>query len=488
MSNHKRYVLALDQGTFSSRCILFDETGDLIDSAQQGIDLYRKSPREIEQDATQIIESVQTTLEQVLDQHADKNSLIIAAGLATQRSSIVAWKPSNGAILSPVLSWQDTRAFRELEKYQEQVKLIQEKTGLRLTAHYGVSKMHWLLENNSQVADAAAEQDCVITPLASLILYHITEEKQLLIDGANASRTLLCNLADQDWDRELLDLFKMEPALLPRILPSNHNYGTIKNTGIKISSVNGDQTAALFAEGKTRKNNLYVNLGTGAFVLNPVAEEQLASETFKNSQLLAGIARSSSSLKEFYMEGTVNGASAALDWLIKSGNITDSNKVREHSITSGNHEVIFINSVGGVGSPIWRQDIEPRFINDDRDPNSRVTAVLESIVFLLAINIEALRKIKPGIDKIEISGGLSNNQYICQCLADLVLLTVEKNESSEATARGTAWLALDDHSHWINHPPDQIYQGIENTGLQKRYRIFKDFFLTITPDFSNGLV
>ena len=445
-----QYVLALDQGTFSSRCILFDNKGNLIDSAQQSIDLNRISQHEIEQDAAQIIASIKQTLDELLGKHADKKTRIVSAGLATQRSSIVAWRASNGEVLSPVLSWQDTRAHQMLVDYQDHIKLIQEKTGLRLTAHYGASKIHWLLEHDRKVKEAAAEQDCVITPLATLILYHITEEKQLLIDGANAARTLLCNLAQQDWDEELLDLFNIPPALLPRILPTNNDYGTINNSAIKIRCVNGDQTAALFAQGQTHENHLYVNLGTGAFVLNPLKKDLLQSVTFKKSQLLAGIARSNGEQKDFYIEGTVNGASAALDWLRQSDASIDINKFLQEPMTADEHEVIFINSVGGVGSPIWRHDIQPHFINAGEDPRTKVIAVMESIVFLLAINIETIQRIKSGIDKIEISGGLSNIDNICQCLADLVSLTIVKNESSEATARGIAWLALDSFFTMVN--------------------------------------
>ncbi len=477
MNTETRYVLALDQGTFSSRCILFDDRGQMIDSAQQSIDLNRISQRKIEQDGQQIINSVQQTLSQVLERHVDKHQKITSAGLATQRSSIVAWRPSNGEILSPVLSWQDTRAFQQLDSYQSQSNMIQAKTGLRLTAHYGVTKMRWLLEHEQRVATAVAEHDCVITPLASLILYHLCEEQRVLIDGANAARTLLFNLVEQDWDQQLLELFDIDPIVLPRVLPSCHDYGTIKKCGIKIQCVNGDQTAALYAKGHTYESCLYVNLGTGAFVLNPVKPELLQSQTFQESQLLAGIARSFDDQNEFYIEGTVNGASAALDWLREYDKQNDIDQFLGNALTSAEHDVLFINSVGGLGSPLWRHDIEPRFINDDGDPAIRVKAVLESIVFLITLNIEAILRVRSGIRKIEISGGLSNNDYIGQCLADLVSLTVDKNESSEATAQGIAWLALDDHSRWMSRIPGKSYDAKKNNGLHQRYRQFKAYLV-----------
>ena len=176
------HVLALDLGTFSGRCLLFDQQGELVDSEQQSIDLQRISPRRIEQDAQQILDAMQTSLERVLQRHPDELPYIRSAGLATQRSSIVAWRPSNGEILSPVLSWQDTRAYQRLEVYRQHAAWIQQLTGLRLTAHYGVSKIQWLLDNDAQVAAAAEQQDCVITPLASLLMFHLCQPQQVLIE------------------------------------------------------------------------------------------------------------------------------------------------------------------------------------------------------------------------------------------------------------------------------------------------------------------
>ncbi|MDJ0833061.1 MAG: FGGY family carbohydrate kinase [Gammaproteobacteria bacterium] len=467
------HVLALDLGSFSGRCLLFDQQGRLIDSAQQPITLNRISPRWVEQDAAQIVQVMQATLDQVLGRHQASSVLILAAGIATQRSSIVAWRPSNGEILSPVLSWQDTRAYQNLERFQQQASWIQQLTGLRLTAHYGASKMQWLLEHNPQVAAAAAAQDCVITPLASLILFHICQAPNILIDSANAARTLLCNLLQQDWEPQLTELFNIDHKLLPRVMPIQHDYGTIKQSQIRVMSINGDQTAALYANGPTRRSSLYINLGTGAFVLTPISEDLLQTEAFRQSGLLAGISRSDAETREYYIEGTVNGAGAALDWLQNTDPAIDIERYLQTPIQSKpEHGVVFINAVGSIGSPLWRSDLLPEFIDDNGRAADRVSAVLESIVFLLMLNIEAMVKIKTALERIEISGGLSNNDYICQCLANLSGLQVVKQQTTEATARGIAWLAMPDHSHWINPPEGEFFQPQSDTHLLGRYRKF----------------
>ncbi len=475
MTTDDFYVLALDLGTFSGRCLLIDQQGQLVDSEQQSISLNRISPRRIEQDAEQILDAMQSTLQRILQKHADKLSKIRSAGLATQRSSIVAWRPSNGEILSPVLSWQDTRAYRNLEPYQDRAGRIQQLTGLRLTAHYGVTKMQWLLDNDARVVAAVAQQDCVVTPLASLVLFHLCQTQQVLIDSANAARTLLCSLLQQDWEPELLKLFAIDSGLLPEVKPIQYDFGTIKSSQIRLTALNGDQAAALYANGDTHADSLYVNLGTGAFVLTPIARDLLGSSAFQQSGLLAGISRSDETECDYYMEGTVNGAGAALDWLQEFDPSSDiQQQLQDPMRQQQKHDLLFINAVGGIGSPIWRSDLKPVFINDNGKAEDRLSAVLESIVFLLMLNIEAMVKLKPGIGQIEISGGLSNNAYVCQCLADLSGVTVVKRPTTEATARGIAWLAMQDHAHWINRGKVINYHAASNQHLLLRYASFKD--------------
>ncbi|MBL6999279.1 MAG: glycerol kinase, partial [Gammaproteobacteria bacterium] len=236
--------LALDQGTLSSRALLYDETGTVLCSASRRITLKRIDAQHVEQDGVEILASILAVLDEVLAAQQATRVNIKSAGLATQRSSILAWQPSSGKVLSPVLSWQDTRAADWLSGFESQAELIQAKTGLRLSPHYSVSKMQWLLQHNRNVQQALAQQDCVITPLASYLLYHLTDQQHIQIDIANACRSLLCNLQQRDWDAQLLQLFSMPPALLPECRPISYNYGTIKQTGIPITAVNGDQTAA----------------------------------------------------------------------------------------------------------------------------------------------------------------------------------------------------------------------------------------------------
>ena len=164
LNKQREYTLAIDQGTFSSRAVIYDDTGWAIESAQQSISLNRINSQHVEQDATEILQSVRKVVNTVLNSSSVKGLSITSAGLATQRSSIVAWRPSTGEGLSPILSWQDTRAADWLAKFKHKQKFIQNRSGLRLTPHYGVSKMMWLLNNNEAVIEAEKNKNCVITP------------------------------------------------------------------------------------------------------------------------------------------------------------------------------------------------------------------------------------------------------------------------------------------------------------------------------------
>ena len=475
MISQKSYCLALDQGTFSSRAIVYDETGTALYSASRSIDLQRIDNQQVEQNADQLLSSVINVLEQVLSDQRPYRDKIISAGLATQRSSIVAWQPSNGKALSPVLSWQDTRAADWLCGFESEAQQIQSRTGLRLSAHYSVSKMQWLLQHNQNVQQAVLKQDCVITPIASYLLYHLNEDPLIHIDIANASRSLLCNIKQRDWDQQLLQLFSIPQELIARCRPTNYRYGTIKNTTIAITAVNGDQTAALYSNGEPSSEALRVNLGTGAFVLTPVTKQVLDAPAFIGSGLLAGISSSSQSTARYYIEGTVNGAGSALQWLQQNYPVLNVEEMLQSTLRSDGQQAVFINAVGNMGSPIWRSDIKAHFIDSQAMHNEvrqAVTAILESIVFLLVINIQQMQQIKSGLKKIEISGGLSNLDYVCQTLANLSEIHVERSLDTEATARGIAWLSRPNKEHWKTGQIDRSWQPQIDDALQRRYRQF----------------
>ena len=467
-------VIAIDQGTFSSRVMVFSIDGSCLFRAQKSIDLKRIDTQRVEQNSSEILQSVKFTLNQAIEFCQSENIEILSAGLATQRSSIVAWQPSTGQPVSAVLSWQDTRAANWLKPFETRQEFIQRRSGLRLSAHYGVSKMHWLMKNSPAVQQAMQHSDCVITPLASFLMFHLLQNKPILIDSVNASRSLLCNLLKHSWDEELLELFQIPPAILPACRPVQYNFGKLTSSNIELRAVNGDQNSALFSQGEPDQQSLRVNLGTGAFILAPLSMEQITSVAFEHSGLLAGISGGDNALTAYSIEGTVNGAGAALDWLQQPFDTIDPQSINQQDLFH-TRPAIFINTIGALGSPFWRSDIKAYFLDDFEaglNPLEALAGVLESIVFLLQINHLAIRRVKCGFHSIVIGGGLSQSNYLCQKLANLSALSVQRPSHSEATARGIAWLALEDVSRWESLPIEKVFEPVSDINLRHRFERF----------------
>ena len=462
-------ILAIDQGTHSTRAIIFDGGGRVVSMARQAVTLDRKNRHEVEQSADEIRQSMLTVVAEVLSDPAINTQQITAAGLATQRSSVLAWDRETGMALSPVLSWQDRRVADSLLTLAEDEPLIREKTGLQLSPHYGAGKLQWLLRHVPEVKTAQASGTLVMGPLAAYLLHHLTDSPDELIDDANASRTLLWNLQQRNWDDSLLELFQISERLLPACVPICSHYGQTRQGNIPLRAVNGDQTAALYAQGKPSANTILVNIGTGAFVLLPTDAPARRAEG-----LLAGISSSDKDTAHYYIEGTVNGGAAAITWAAKNLSIADDELQLPRWLEDTQSPPLFMNTVGGLGSPWWMPGPEPCFSDTNSSAAEAMVAVIESILFLLQANIDLMQLHNPGVDKIRISGGLSNLDGLCQKLANLSGLDVERPVQTEATARGIAWQAAACPADWDNTDPGKSFIPQTDAELAKRYSMFTE--------------
>lgn len=460
-------ILAIDQGTHSTRAIIFDARGRVASSAQQPITLQRHSRTEIEQSPGEILQSMQAVIKSVLDDPAIDRQHIICAGLATQRSSVVAWDRHSGQPLSPVISWQDRRMADSLQGLEGRSHSIQQLTGLQLSPHYGATKLQWLLENNTAVAAALDADTLVMGPLASYLLHHLTDRIDELVDDANASRTLLWNLKQRNWDSHLLGYFNIPPRVLPICKPICFDYGTVQGSTIPLRAVNGDQTAALYAHGVPSGNTITVNIGTGAFVLLPTD-----NPATRPDGLLAGISHSDKQYGRYYIEGTVNAAAAALEWAARSFALSDFEQQLPAWLETTKAPTLFINTLGGLGSPWWREGPAAHFLDARVSGPEALVAVIESIVFLLQVNIALLQTINPVVDNIQVSGGLSSLDGLCQKLANLSGLAVYRPVQVEATARGIAWQAAAGRVNWPDSGDGDSFTPAADPGLYERYDRF----------------
>ena len=458
------FVLALDQGGHASRAMAFDTRGRELAAAHVPVATSRDGADVVEQDPVELVRSLQVAAQDACDVEATRALPALAAGLATQRSTIVCWERSSGRPLTSAISWQDRRNAAWLERLNPAAAAIREKTGLVLSPHYGASKLRWCLDNVPAVQRAARSIDLAAGPLASFLLSRLLEEKPVMADPANASRTLLFDPETLDWSQPLLDVFGVDRRCLPRCVPTRHGYGhlPVGRRRIALAACTGDQSAAAFAFGPPRESLALVNVGTGAFVQRVAP----AGVRLPNGILLS-VLRSDAGGAMRSHEGTVNGAGSAIDWLVGRVAIDISRALPALTEPPAAAPPLFMNGVGGLGAPFWKPDFPVEFIGSG-DDLQLLAAVVESIVFLLSINLEAMRSVA-ALERVVISGGLARCDYLCQALADVNGLVVERYALQEATARGIAFLAAGEPADWLVPDVERSFAPTTNRALAARH-------------------
>jgi len=461
-------VLALDQGSHASRAVLFDVTGTQVAEAHVPVATVREGPDRVEQDPEELVQSLRTAIEDVLDSRPGAH--VIAAGLATQRSTVVAWSRGTSRALYDAISWQDRRAAAWLARLAPVAARVRAITGLPLSPHYGASKLRWCLDHVPAVQRAAAAGDLALGPLSSFLTFRLGEERLCVADPANASRTLLLDTASQQWSPELLRLFDLDPAWLPACVPTRGTFGHLACAGqrVPLTACTGDQSAAAFAFGPLDSSCALVNVGTGAFIQRAVPAGAPLPDGILRSVLCVDADGALAS-----HEGTVNGAGSALDWL-RERVALDVDRgltaLNARSPLEGDLPV-FMNGVGGLGAPFWLTDFPSEFVGEGDDA-ARLAALIESIAFLLCANLEALRSAAP-LARLRISGGLARNDYLCRCLAAVSRLPVERPALVEATARGIAWLAAGKPAAWQPVPVERVFTPLATPALDARYALWR---------------
>lgn len=459
--------LALDQGGSASRALVFDDEGRELASSRAEVDHRRPRPGWVEQDPDAVVASLRHVADATLAQlDPSQRTRLRACGLSCQRSSLVCWDRDSGIALSPILSWQDTRAAGWLAAQALDAEAILGTTGLYPNAHFGLSKIRWCLDNLDAVQRAARDGRLIIGPLATFLAYRLLEQRPCLVDPANASRTLLFDLARGDWNQELLERFAIDRRWLPDIARSDAQFGDLllSSQRLPLRLLSGDQSTAAFAYGEPRPEAAYLNAGTGAFVY------RLAAPAPARSRLLRSVVHWGAA-PQYVVEGTVNGAGSALAWFAGQHGIADVAALLEQQWPAqASTDVLFLNGIGGLGSPDWRADFAPRFIGQ-ATVEQQLVAVAESIVFLIQRNLALLREIGEPCQYLLVSGGVSHSDRFCQALSDLCGLPLRRPEQCEASARGTAFLLAGRPAAWTPLSERRFEPQVQdNPGLLARYR------------------
>lgn len=438
MTSHAQDLfVVLDQGGHSSRALVFDAQGKVHAHAAVTIETVWGNAGCIEQDAAEILASLRTVLERVSDLQGSACSKIKCAALIVQRSSLLAWNKHSGQVLSPVLSWQDTRHDAWLQQHMRgHESWLRTQTGLRANAHYGASKMRWLLDHASAV-QAASASDLCIGPLAAFLQQQLTQSLVPAVDAVIASRTLLTDLCSLTWSQPLLDFFTLPRAVLPAIRKTTDDYGDLHvgTFSVPLRMLGGDQSFVAFAQGESLfADSIFINAGTGAFIQRAMPIESVPAALLC-APLMIGETQAENRV---VAEGTVNAAASALDWLWAEHCARMSVDELEYALAQTRASIpVFSNWVTAGGSPDWLPAARPHF-SFQAGLADEAVAVIESIVFGLQRNLDLLQAVKPA-GQIVLSGGLSALQGFCQRLADTSGLEVLCSDDTEASARGAAY-------------------------------------------------
>ena len=442
------FVLAVDQGSSATKVLALDPQGRPIYQTSRPLRTERPKPSHVEQDPVHVLEETRDALNQVIASVLGDGHDILCMGLACQRSSFLLWNRDRGEAFTPIISWQDLRAQDLCNDFQDQRETIYAKTGLPLTGHYGGPKFLWLLRHDPHVSRKIEERGTAFSPLNSYLLWHLTEERVFVTDESIAGRSLLYNIHERRWDRDLLDLFQVPEFLLPQVWVTSRLYGhyRFRDRRIPITCSIGDHQAALLGLGGFEKGQCAINYGTSAGVLTNVgATPQIIRG------LLSAPLYSDPHEAIYEVEGTVNAVGSLFEWFEKEQNLPNVSRNWENLMAPSSRGWILVPGMYGIAAPYWHERKISEFVGEGEMPDWTVLvrAAMESIAFLVADCLERIRNASLPVREVFAAGGVARDPLL-QFQADLLGLPVRRSSVKEATALGCGLLAGLQRGLWKN--------------------------------------
>ena len=467
------YILSLDQGTTSSRAILFNQKGQIVHVAQREFTQYFPNPGWVEHDANEIWGSILAVIATVLSESGVKAEQIAGIGITNQRETTVLWDKESGQPIYHAIVWQSRQTMDicndlEMNGYQD---VFKQKTGLLIDAYFSGTKVKWILDHVEGAREKAERGELLFGTIDTWLIWNLSGGKAHVTDYSNASRTLMFNIYDLKWDEELLKILSIPQSMLPEVKSSSEIYTNTAGDHffgkeVPIAGVAGDQQAALFGQGCYEKGMAKNTYGTGCFMLMNTGEKPVRSE----HGLLTTIAWGINGKVEYALEGSIFVAGAAIQWLRDGLRMLKNSADSEaYALKVDSAEGVYVvPAFVGLGTPYWDSDVRGAVFGLTRGTSKEhfIRATLESLAYqtkdvLAAMEEDSGIKLKT----LRVDGGVVKNNFLMEFQSDLLNVSVERSQINETTALGAAYLAGLAVGYWNSQ--DEITQNwtIERTFL-----------------------
>ena len=441
----KRYILSIDQGTTSSRVVLYDHKFIIKSIQQKEFKQFFPKDGWVEHDAEEIWNDVKKLIQLTIKKNKLKSTQIISIGITNQRETTVLWNKLTGKPIHKAIVWQDRRTsdYCKKLKLKNKDKMIQKITGLVLDPYFSATKINWIL-NNARKKKKIINKNILFGTIDTWLLWKLTEGKSHLTDITNASRTMIYDPNKEKWSEELLNLFNIDKNMLPEVKENSFNFGTTKLFGgkIEIGGMAGDQQAATIGQACFNAGQSKSTYGTGCFLLMNIGNKFKIS----SNKLLTTVAFKINGKKMFCYEGSIFVAGSAIQWLRDNMLFFNDSKETDKIYSQANRyeEVIVVPALTGLGAPHWEPNTRGAIFGLTRNTSQAdiIKATLDSLSFQTLDLIESMeRDAKIKITEIRVDGGMINNNNFLQSLSDVTQVKIIKPENIETTSLGAAYLA-----------------------------------------------
>lgn len=445
----KNYVMAIDQGTTSSRAIIFDRNGKKIGSSQKEFPQYFPKSGWVEHNANEIWNSVQSVIAGAFIESGIRPEAIAGIGITNQRETTVVWDKTTGQPIANAIVWQSRQSspIADQLKADDHTEMIHEKTGLVIDAYFSATKVRWLLDNIEGAQEKADNGELLFGTIDSWLVWKLTDGQVHVTDYSNASRTMLYNIHKLEWDQEILDLLNIPSSMLPEVKSNSEVYGHTRSyhfygSEVPIAGMAGDQQAALFGQMAFEKGMIKNTYGTGAFIVMNTGEEPQLSD----NDLLTTIGYGINGKVYYALEGSIFVAGSAIQWLRDGLRMIESSPQSEEiaAKAKGDNEVYVVPAFTGLGAPYWDSDARGAVFGLTRGTTKEdfVRATLQAVAYQSKDVIDTMKK-DSGIDipLLKVDGGAAKNDLLMQFQADILDIDVQRAANLETTALGAAYLA-----------------------------------------------